>query len=302
MHACGHDMHVTWLAGATALLAAARDAWQRHACWRSSSRPRRPPQGAQAMIDDGLFERFPKPEVILGQHVMPGPAGDDQLPARHHAGRRRQPRGPAVRPRRARLDARVQRRPRRDGRRDRAAPADDRLARGRRHARPRSSPIGALQAGTKDNVIPDEALLKLNVRTFDEAVRTHVLDAIERIVNAEAAASGAPRPPEITTTEHYPLTVNDPDAHRARRGRAARPLRRRPRPRARDARLGQRGLRLLRHRVGRAVGVLVRRRHRPRRLPRGRAGRPRRRRTSPPTTTRASPRSSTRRSRPASRR
>ena len=70
--------------------------------------------------------------------------------------------------------------------------------------------IGALQSGTKDNVIPDEALLKLNVRTFDEQVRTHVLDAIKRIVEAEATASGAPRPPEITMTEHYPLTVNDP--------------------------------------------------------------------------------------------
>jgi metal-dependent amidase/aminoacylase/carboxypeptidase family protein len=71
--------------------------------------------------------------------------------------------------------------------------------------------IGALQAGTKDNVIPDEALLKLNVRTFDEQVRTGVLDAIKRIVEAEAAASGAPKAPEITMTEHYPLTVNDPD-------------------------------------------------------------------------------------------
>jgi hippurate hydrolase len=72
--------------------------------------------------------------------------------------------------------------------------------------------IGALQVGTKDNVIPDEALLKLNVRTFDEQVRTHVLDAIKRIVEAEAAASGAPRAPEITMTEHYPLTVNDPES------------------------------------------------------------------------------------------
>jgi hippurate hydrolase len=72
--------------------------------------------------------------------------------------------------------------------------------------------IGALQCGTKDNVIPEEALLKLNVRTFDEQVRSHVLDAIKRIVEGEAAASGAPRPPEIRTTEHYPLTVNDPDS------------------------------------------------------------------------------------------
>ncbi len=63
--------------------------------------------------------------------------------------------------------------------------------------------IGALQAGTKDNVIPDDALLKLNVRTFDEQVRARVLDAITRIVEAEATASSAPRPPEITMTEHY---------------------------------------------------------------------------------------------------
>ena len=96
--------------------------------------------------------------------------------------------------------------------------------------------IGALQAGTKDNVIPDEALLKLNVRTFDEQVRTHVLDAIKRIVEAEATASGAPRPPEITMTEHYPLTVNDPD-RTARVAAALRaPVRRRPRARARRAR------------------------------------------------------------------
>ncbi len=74
--------------------------------------------------------------------------------------------------------------------------------------------VGALQAGTKDNVIPDEALLKINVRTFDEAVRTRVLGAIERIVKAEAAASGAPKPPQIDYTEHYPLTVNDPDQTR----------------------------------------------------------------------------------------
>ena len=52
--------------------------------------------------------------------------------------------------------------------------------------------IGVLQAGTKENVIPDEAIIKLNVRTFDEGVRKRVLAAIERIVNAEAAASGAP--------------------------------------------------------------------------------------------------------------
>ena len=66
-----------------------------------------------------------------------------------------------------------------------------------------------LQAGTKENVIPDDALIKLNVRTFDAGVRKHVPGAIERIVNAEAAASGAPRKPEITQIDSYPLNVND---------------------------------------------------------------------------------------------
>jgi hippurate hydrolase len=61
-------------------------------------------------------------------------------------------------------------------------------------------------------VIPDEAIIKLNVRTFDEGVRKRVLSAIERIVNAEAAASGAPRPPEITPLDRYSLTKNDPGA------------------------------------------------------------------------------------------
>jgi len=72
--------------------------------------------------------------------------------------------------------------------------------------------IGALQAGTKENVIPDEALIKLNVRTYDEGVRKRVLAAIERIVKAEAAAAGAPKPPEITPLDNYPMGMNDADA------------------------------------------------------------------------------------------
>ena len=69
--------------------------------------------------------------------------------------------------------------------------------------------VGVLQAGTKENVIPDDAIIKLNVRTFDAGVRERVLAAIERIVNAEAEASGAPRKPEITPLDRYPLNVND---------------------------------------------------------------------------------------------
>jgi amidohydrolase len=74
LHACGHDMHVTWLIGAATVLAHTRDAW------KGTLMPVFQPAeetgaGAQAMIDDGLMTRFPKPDAVLGQHVMVGPAG-----------------------------------------------------------------------------------------------------------------------------------------------------------------------------------------------------------------------------------
>jgi hippurate hydrolase len=211
-HMCGHDMHVTWLAGATALFAQAREAWQ--GTLMAVFQPgEETAEGAQAMLDDGVFKRFPKPAVVLGQHVMVGPAGAvagrtgaitsaaDSLQIRLFG------RGAHGSMPQSSIDPVVM-----------AAATVMRLqtivSREVAAAEAAVVTIGALQAGTKENVIPDEAIIKLNVRTFDDSVRKRVLAAIERIVNAEAAASGAPRPPEITTLDHYPLNVNDAEASR----------------------------------------------------------------------------------------
>jgi metal-dependent amidase/aminoacylase/carboxypeptidase family protein len=72
--------------------------------------------------------------------------------------------------------------------------------------------VGSISAGTKSNVIPDDAVLQLNVRTYDERTRSAILGAIERIVRAECQASGSPQEPVLELFDRYPLTDNDADA------------------------------------------------------------------------------------------
>jgi hippurate hydrolase len=210
MHACGHDMHVTWLVGATTLMAQERDTW-RGTLMAVFQPAEETAQGAQAMIDDKLFKRFPRPDVVLGQHVMVGPAGAiggrtgvitsaaDSFQIRMfgrgaHGSMPQASIDPVVMAAATvlRLQTIVSRE---------IAPNDAAVV-----------TIGSLQAGTKENVIPDEAIIKLNVRTYDEGVRKRVLAAIKRIVNAEAEASGAPKQPEITALDRYSLVSNDTEA------------------------------------------------------------------------------------------
>ena len=209
-HSCGHDMHVACLIGATSLFTRSPHSWQ--GTLMAVFQPgEETAQGAQAMIDDSLFKRFRKPDVILGQHVMSLPSGRldwrtgvvtssaDSLQIRMFG------RGAHGSMPEASIDPVVM-----------AASTVVRLQTiVSREVGPTDSAvvtIGVLQAGTKENVIPDDAIIKLNVRTFDSGIRKHVLAAIERIVNAEAAAAGAPKPPEITPLDRYSLVTNDVDA------------------------------------------------------------------------------------------
>lgn len=205
-HACGHDMHVTWLLGVARLMAEHRDGWQGTlmAVFQPGEEVGR---GARSMMDDGMKERFPKPDVILGQHVMVGAAGT--------VGYRSGPILSAGDSLKIKLFGRGSHGSQPQTSIDPVIMAASTTLRLQtivsREIAPSASAVltvGALQAGTKENIIPDDATLKLNMRTFDEDVRGYMLGAIRRICCAECAASDAPREPEFTTISSYPLTVN----------------------------------------------------------------------------------------------
>jgi hippurate hydrolase len=210
MHACGHDIHVTCLSAAAALFARNRDRWAGKLMMVFQP-AEETGAGAKAMIDDGLFERFAKPDVILGQHVVPAPAGtigwcssvamaaadsfEIKLFGRgSHGSRPQSSIDPIVMA--ASVVLRLQTIVARE-----VAPSDQVVV-----------TVGSLHSGTKENIIPDQASIKLNVRTFSPEVRNRVLDSIRRIASAEATASNAPRPPEFRPLNQFPLLVNDPEA------------------------------------------------------------------------------------------
>ena len=209
MHACGHDLHVTWLAGAAAALSAGRDAWS-GTLLVVGQPAEETGNGAAAMVEDGLYDRFPRPDVLLGQHVAPGPAGlyahvpglimsastDVEIVVHGQGGHGSRPE--------TTVDPIVT-----------AAYIVTRLQTVvSREIAPRESAVltvGRIEAGTAPNVIPATARIWLNLRTQSQAVRDRMVDAIRRIAEGECRAAGCPREPELILGDEFPVTVNDPD-------------------------------------------------------------------------------------------
>lgn len=207
-HACGHDMHATWLIGAATLLAAHRDAWAGTVLLIVQPAEELG-AGALAMLDDDLYERFGTPVIALGQHAAPAPAGwvlhragpmmaaSDAVNITLHGrgGHGSAPQNtvdPAVLAASTvmRLQTIVSRE---------VDPAETAVV-----------TVGRLAVGTKENIIADHAELGLSIRTFQPHVRERILEAVHRIVEGECAAAGCNRKPEFS--EGYSLPVVDNDA------------------------------------------------------------------------------------------
>ena len=200
-HSCGHDLHITWLLGAARVLAESRDAW-RGTAMLVFQPGEEVAEGARHMVEDWDRTGLAHPDVVLGQHVMVGPAGTvsyrsgvilsagDSLQVKlfgrgSHGSQPQTSIDPVIMA--ASTALRLQTIVSRE-----VSPLESAVL-----------TIGSLQAGTKENIIPDDATIKLNMRTYDADVRDHMLKAVERICRAESEASNAPRPPEFTTLSSY---------------------------------------------------------------------------------------------------
>ena len=211
MHACGHDLHMTVFLGVAHQMAARKSQW--HGTLMLIGQPSEETiDGAKAMLDDGLYERFGKPDYVLAEHdwnnvpagsiaVKPGPllasATSIEVVIRGVGGHGSAPQSgkdPIV------LAAEF------------VLVAQTIVSRQIDPQQPAVLTVGTIHGGTKNNIIPDEVTLGLTLRAYSDTVRDSIIAAIQREANGLAEGYGIPadRMPTVKIVEGAPVTYNDP--------------------------------------------------------------------------------------------
>jgi hippurate hydrolase len=209
MHACGHDVHMAALWGTAAIMARSKDSW--HGTLMLVGQPAEETiTGADRMIKDGLFTRFPKPDIGVAMHdtnglpvgkvgITPGyakaTADSIRITVYGKGGHGAQPQttvDPVL------IAARI------------AVTLQSIVAREIKPGDAAVITVGYIQAGTKNNIIPDDAQMGLTVRSYKPEVRQHLLAAIERVAKGEAMAAGAEKMPLVEKYESTGAVYNDP--------------------------------------------------------------------------------------------
>jgi hippurate hydrolase len=208
-HACGHDLHMTGWYGTAKIMAHRRNKW--HGTLMLVGQPAEEiTRGAAAMLADGLFTRFPKPDFAISMHDEPSlPSGKVGFHAGFfrassdavdvtifgrggHGGKPQLTVDPVVLAARSILGIQTI-----------VSRETDPLS-------PAVVTIGSIHGGNAGNVIPDEVRMQMSVRTYDDKVRKRILASIKRQVDAEAAAADAPSPPSIKVIPGSEAVYNDP--------------------------------------------------------------------------------------------
>jgi hippurate hydrolase len=209
MHACGHDVHMAALFGTASIMAHSKESW--HGTLMLIGQPAEETiTGADKMLKDGLFTRFPKPDIGIAMHDTNGlPFGKVGITPRYakanadsvritvfgKGGHGAQPHttvDPVL------IAARI------------AVTVQSIVSREIKPGDAAVITIGYIQAGTKNNIIPDDAQMGFTVRSYKPDVRQHLLAGIERVAKAEAMAAGADKMPLVEKYESTSAVYNDP--------------------------------------------------------------------------------------------
>jgi amidohydrolase len=207
MHACGHDVHMANLIGVARYLAARRDQWSGTVVFLFQPAEELG-AGSLAMIDDGLFDRIPRPDYAVALHVasetptgqctyLPGFAlanvDSVDIVVKGRGGHGAYPET-TIDP--IAIAAKL------------VVDLQTIISREIKPTEPAVITVGSIHGGTKHNIIPDECRLQLTVRSYSPEVRNNLLAAIRRKASAAAASAGAPEP-EVTVSEGTPSVYND---------------------------------------------------------------------------------------------